>query len=77
MKCYICNKKLEKGYLCKEHALELKEMLGKRINIIEHPDWKYHCQICGEHEGKIMVEYPNYGYYCDTDINEACDNYLK
>lgn len=77
MECYICSKDLGKGFLCEEHALELKEILDKRVAVIENPNQKCHCHICGEHEGRIIVVYKNYLYICDKDINEALENYSK
>jgi len=70
MECFVCSEKLNQGYLCRKHSEELKKMLEKREGIINSPNWKHHCLICGEHKGKVIVEYPQVGYFCDTDICE-------
>jgi len=70
MECFICSKRIEKGYLCKDHANKLYEKLKNREGKIESPTWKNHCSICGEHENRTIIEYPPHGYFCDKDIIE-------
>jgi len=70
MKCFLCSTKLDLGYLCKAHAEELKRMLDLKINLIEKPEWKHHCDLCGEYKHRKMVEYGSYAYFCDKDILE-------
>lgn len=75
MKCFLCSNKLSLGYLCEEHAKELKHMLDEKTNLIEKPQWEHHCSLCGEYEGRRMVEYKSYAYFCDKDILEEWRNY--
>ncbi len=77
MECFICKQKIDNGYLCEMHANELKEMLDNKVKTFENPDWKYHCLICGEHQERVIVEYPNAGYFCDKDIIEEWERYNK
>ena len=70
MECYICRKRLEKGYLCKKHCNELKEMLDRKENIIENPTFAHHCLICGEFEDRIIIEYPSVGPFCNKDLED-------
>jgi hypothetical protein len=78
MICYLCDTKLETGSLCDTHALELKEDLdlGKTVPQ-EEVGWGHHCQICGEHIGKTLVDYKGYGYFCSDDINSEYSRYRK
>ena len=57
MKCFLCSKALDIGYLCKAHAGELKRMLDVKTNLIEKPEWKHHCSLCGEYVDIKMVDY--------------------
>lgn len=68
IKCFICDKELEAGFLCDKHAIQLYECLKSDKHTIHQPDFRYHCQLCGEFENRIIVEYPEYGYFCDKDI---------
>jgi hypothetical protein len=77
MNCFICGEKIEAGYLCEKHAKELYELLTAKKNTIQQPDFRYHCQICGEYENRIIVEYPRYGYFCDKDILEEWERIQK
>lgn len=45
-------------------------MLDLKINLIERPEWRHHCSLCGEYEHRKMVEYGSYVYFCDKDILE-------
>jgi hypothetical protein len=74
--CFICNKITEQVYLCELHANELYKMLKNKERVIENPDWKVHCLICGEYENRIIVDYPNAGPFCDKDIIESKNSYL-
>ncbi|MCL2677878.1 MAG: hypothetical protein FWE85_02360 [Clostridiales bacterium] len=71
MQCYICGKELDKGYLCEEHRQELKRMIRKKENLIENPKFKHHCLICGEFKGRIIIDYPSVGPFCDEEIEDA------
>lgn len=78
MKCHICSNEIENGfYLCKEHACDLYKLLLQRKGIIKNPDWKYHCQICGQFEGREIIDYQPIGYFCDIDIKEEWEKYNK
>lgn len=77
MKCFLCSNKLSQGYLCKTHAEELKRMLDMKLNLIEEPEWKHHCCLCGEYEQRKMVEYGSYAYFCDKDILDEWGRYYK
>lgn len=70
MECFVCGKKLEGSYLCKEHSQKLKDMLKCNIGKVENPNFKHHCSICGEYLNRIIIEYPSVGYFCDKDIIE-------
>ena len=58
------------GYLCKKHALELKEMLVQKKGIVKNPDMRHHCLICGKYQDRVIIDYPSVGYFCDQDIEE-------
>lgn len=73
--CYACGKKIQNGYLCKEHAFELRSMLENNDSVIEHPDHRYHCIICGEYEDRKIVYYKGLIFICDKDIEEEFTNY--
>lgn len=77
LKCFICSAEIKKGYLCKKHADELYEMLVNKKNIVSNPDWRYHCQLCGEFQNRIIIEYPSQGPFCDKDIIEEWESYHK
>jgi len=77
MECFICSKAIGCGYLCEQHARELKDMLENKIGVIETPDWRHHCLICGEHKNRIIIEYPSAGYFCDEDICEEWRKWLE
>ena len=68
MQCFICGKNLNNGYLCSVHRQELKEMLRKKQGIVENPTFKHHCLICGAFEGRILIEYPLVGYFCNQEV---------
>lgn len=76
MECFVCSKPLSVGYLCEEHAKVLKERLELGEGIVEAVDQRYHCLICGEHENRIIIEYPDCGYFCDIDICEEYSRYI-
>jgi hypothetical protein len=68
----MCGKELKQGYLCKEHARELKEALRKKENIVDKPTFAYHCQVCGEFEGRgVIVEHPPGLDFCQKCIEES------
>ena len=77
MECYICSERLTDGYLCEKHAMELKSMLDCKKNIVLNPDSRHHCSLCGEFENRIIVKYPNAGYFCNIDIEEEIRKYTK
>jgi hypothetical protein len=52
-------------------------MLDMKINLIEKPERKQHCSLCGEYERRKMVEYRSYAYFCDKDILEEWGNYQE
>lgn len=68
MQCFVCGMKIEEGYLCKKHTQELKKMLLNEQNVINNPDFKQHCLICGEYKERVIIEYPSVGCFCDRDI---------
>jgi hypothetical protein len=50
-------------------------MLDKKVGVVETPDFKHHCSICGEFEKRIIIEYPSVGYFCNIDIEEENERY--
>jgi predicted nucleic acid-binding Zn ribbon protein len=75
MQCFVCGKALDKGYLCKEHSQKLKRMLDKKVGVVENPDFRHHCSICGEFKERVIIEYPSVGYFCNVDIEEENERY--
>lgn len=75
MKCFICSKEINNGYLCGEHANELYNMLEQRKGVINTPDWRHHCLICGEFKERVILDYPQCGLFCDVDIIEEWKRY--
>ena len=71
MECYVCGKETEKAYLCEQHAKELYAMLVSHQGKVEEPKFLHHCNICGEYEGRVIIEQSDIGYVCDEDIIEA------
>lgn len=69
MECFVCGKHIEEGCLCKEDSELLYNVLHSQDNIINNPDFRHHCSICGEYENRIIIEYKSV-YYCDIDIEE-------
>jgi hypothetical protein len=76
-KCFICGKVTEDNYFCIDHAAELHRLLIGKDNLIKKPDFKQHCHICGEYENREIIEFSNWGYFCDRDIIEAFRKYNK
>lgn len=85
--CQICNDNIEAKniWLCKLHAVVLSELIKQ--NKIIHKDeinFSYHCQICGEWEGRKIVEYidknieyGNYGFFCEYCVEKSIVYYNK
>lgn len=76
MECFICALEVNHSYLCKTHAELLYNMILENIGVIESPDWKYHCAICGEHENRRIIELRDGGYFCSECIKKAHKEYL-
>lgn len=76
MKCHICSKKINKAFLCQDCCREGVEHLKNNIDIIENPDWRYHCLICGEYKDRKIVDFPS-GPICDKCIHEELENYNR
>lgn len=78
-KCFICDTPLSKDgiNLCKEHTIAALEVLytgkykDKNYNIIENPEFKHHCGICGEWENRTIINYPEWLFLCEKDIEVA------
>jgi hypothetical protein len=70
LKCFICSEHTNEKYLCQEHCKELYQMLINRTNIIEKPEFKHHCMICGEYQDRIIINYPTWFYICNKDVLE-------
>lgn len=77
MECFICGKETTKVYLCEQHAKELYAMLVSNQGKVEEPKFLNHCNICGEYEGRVIIEQSDICYVCDEDITEAYKFYGK
>jgi predicted nucleic acid-binding Zn ribbon protein len=75
-KCYVCSETVpEEFFLCKKCIRILEEMINKKENIVSNIA-PHHCNICGEFEGRIIIEY-KVGFYCDKDIKYEKEQYAK
>jgi late competence protein required for DNA uptake (superfamily II DNA/RNA helicase) len=75
MKCILCSKQLESGYLCEEHADYLYNMFKNSKQYEVNSSWKTHCQICGEFENKHIIYDPNSSFFCSNCIVEEWIRY--
>jgi hypothetical protein len=78
--CLICKKALEEQkeiYLCREHTLAAQEVLvsgkyqDREYGVYTNPEFKHHCNICGEWEGRVIINYPEWNLLCDVCIKSA------
>ncbi len=76
LKCFICSKEISEGRFCDEHSKQLYTMLKDDSNIVQSPDGRHHCHICGRFEDREIVEHP-FGYFCDKDIIPEYRRYLE
>lgn len=76
LECFICTKEISEGHLCDEHSEELYTMLKNESGIVQSPDWRHHCHICGRFEDRKIVEHPS-GYFCDKDIIPEYRRFLE
>jgi hypothetical protein len=77
MECFICGKVINEGYLCKEHSELLHNMLKSKEGVVNTPDSRHHCSICGKYEDRVIIEFPYAGYFCNIDIEEQYEIYIN
>ena len=71
MECFICSRRLEKGYLCSDCVVEALKKLNEKNRVNMNPSFHDHCLICGGYENRVILDFPSCGPICDKCILDS------